>query len=121
VRSKGKLPNQQWLHVAVTYDGSAKAAGVKLYLNGRMQELETDKDNLTGAILNREPLRIGPRTSDGKLDWLVDEVRFGQTKSGRRCSASTKKTTPSIISFRKRRWPRPGSAKRNSIPKFQPR
>ena len=37
VVSRDQLPADQWTHVAVTYDGSSKAAGVKVYLNGQSQ------------------------------------------------------------------------------------
>jgi len=39
VKTKDKLPGNQWLHVLVTYDGSGKGAGVKLLVDGRAREV----------------------------------------------------------------------------------
>jgi hypothetical protein len=78
VRTQEKFAASQWLHVFVTYDGSAKAAGIKIYVNGRGQEVEVDKDKLTDTIANHEPLRIGSRPGEGKLKWQAADVRFYQ-------------------------------------------
>jgi len=50
----------QWHHVALTYDGSRWANGVKIYIDGEDQKLEifVDDFNSQGAV-KREPLRIG--------------------------------------------------------------
>ena len=40
VRAKDALPTDAWSHLAVTYDGSSRAAGLGLYLNGRPMALE---------------------------------------------------------------------------------
>jgi hypothetical protein len=76
VRTKDKFPNDQWWHVFVTYDGSGKGKGLTIYINGRSRELEIEQDKLTGTIANQEPLRLGPAKGAGKLNWLIDEVRF---------------------------------------------
>ena len=34
VRTRAAVPARQWVQVAVSYDGSGKAAGVHIYLNG---------------------------------------------------------------------------------------
>jgi len=51
-----------WQHVFVTYDGSGKAKGVKLYLDGEAQELKVDTDVLKGPIKTETPTRIGQRS-----------------------------------------------------------
>ena len=76
VRTKDKFPRKQWLHVLVTYDGLAKAAGLNVYVNGRIRELEIEHDKLADTIANNEPLRIGARVGEGKLNWLVRDIRF---------------------------------------------
>ena len=58
VKSKDTFAANQWQHVLVTYDGSSKAAGVKLFVGGRMRDVETDKDKLTDSIANSAPVRI---------------------------------------------------------------
>ncbi len=76
VRTKDKFPKNQWLHVLVTYDGSAKASGLKVYVNGRIREVEIEKDKLTDTITNNESLRIGARNGEATLKGFVDDVRF---------------------------------------------
>ena len=78
VRTKDKFPKNQWLQVLVAYDGSGKAAGVKLFVNGRARDVEIEKDKLTETIANNEPLRIGARNGEAQLKGLVDDVRIYQ-------------------------------------------
>ncbi len=40
----------QWSHVLVTYDGSGKAGGVKVYVNGQPQGVRVVKDQLKNTI-----------------------------------------------------------------------
>jgi hypothetical protein len=56
VVSKDSIDVNQWRHVMFTYDGSAKAGGVKLYLDGLPVETFTSFDKLYKTIL---PVRIG--------------------------------------------------------------
>ena len=45
------VPVKKWTQVTVTYDGSSKAAGAKIYLNGKRADVTTDYDNLYKGIL----------------------------------------------------------------------
>jgi hypothetical protein len=54
VRANQTLPTNEWSHVAVTYDGSSRAAGVRLYLNGARLETDTVRDNLYKDIAHRK-------------------------------------------------------------------
>jgi hypothetical protein len=49
----------RWNHVLATYDGSGKAAGVTLYVDGRPQELAISKDSLQGSTHGSAPLEFG--------------------------------------------------------------
>lgn len=40
-----------WHFVAATYDGSSSAAGVNIYLDGVLQAMTTESNNLTGSIV----------------------------------------------------------------------
>ena len=51
VRGLEALPGDQWIHVAVMYDGSSRAGGIHLYVNGAPASVEIEKDNLTRTIL----------------------------------------------------------------------
>lgn len=51
VTSNQKLPEKEWSQITITYDGSSTAEGVKIYINGQVQELQVDLDNLYKGIL----------------------------------------------------------------------
>jgi mono/diheme cytochrome c family protein len=51
-----------WQHVFVTYDGSGKAGGVKIYIDGEPQELKVEVDALKGSIRTTTPTRVGQRS-----------------------------------------------------------
>ncbi len=76
VRTKEQFPNGQWLHFAVTYDGSGKAGGVKLFVNGRARDVEAEKDQLKDSFATTEPVRVGSRNGEAFLNGLVDDLRF---------------------------------------------
>jgi mono/diheme cytochrome c family protein len=67
VRTKRTIPAGRWAHVTATYDGSSRAAGVRVYLDGEPAELEVVRDKLTKDITygGGEPdLAIGYRFRD---------------------------------------------------------
>src|SRR6185503_10974264 len=45
-----------WQHVFMTYDGSSKAKGLKLFVDGAAVPLATDNDTLTNSIRTTESL-----------------------------------------------------------------
>jgi len=49
--SKQPIPVNEWVHITVTYDGSSRAAGTALYLNGVRAETDLTRDNLTRTII----------------------------------------------------------------------
>ncbi|HYH56670.1 MAG TPA: DUF1553 domain-containing protein, partial [Anseongella sp.] len=62
--SRDSVPRGEWLHVAASYDGSSRAEGLRLYLNGEEMGTEVTMDQLNKDILLRffgaEPgLQIG--------------------------------------------------------------
>src|SRR5690606_26143055 len=42
---------KEWVHVTITYDGSSRAHGTQIYLNGKLAEVTVDYDNLYNGIL----------------------------------------------------------------------
>ena len=76
VRTKDKFSKNQWLHVLATHDGSGKASGVKVYVNGRVRDLDVEKDKLTGTMVNNEPVRIGSRNGEAMVKGQLDDLRF---------------------------------------------
>jgi len=61
VVSTTQAPANEWAHVAFTYDGSSKAAGVKIYLNGQPQGTGVQADSLKSTIKSEVPFKIGQR------------------------------------------------------------
>lgn len=74
--TKLPLPEDQWIHVAVSYDGTGKAAGVRVFLNGRESELEIERDSLTGSIAVDQPMRIGRRSTGAFFHGDVSAFHF---------------------------------------------
>ena len=51
VKSKNPIPEKQWSNITVSYDGLAKAEGIKIYVNGREVPVDIEIDNLHKSIL----------------------------------------------------------------------
>ncbi|MFO1004302.1 MAG: DUF1553 domain-containing protein, partial [Planctomycetaceae bacterium] len=68
----------QWHHVAITYDGSKSAAGLKLFLDGQPVEVKIDRDSLKSSVRNDRPLLIGRRDSGLGYYGQMDELRILQ-------------------------------------------
>jgi hypothetical protein len=72
VRARDALPLQEWTHLTVTYDGSSRAAGVRLYRNGREMPAEVVRDQLSKDIRH---LREWGDSDVGNV-WLTLAGRF---------------------------------------------
>ena len=71
VRTREPVPRDAWFHAFATYDGSGKAAGVRIYVNGQPQALEILEDKLTASITNAVPLHIGARFNTDFLKGIL--------------------------------------------------
>ncbi|QDU11196.1 DUF1553 domain-containing protein [Gimesia aquarii] len=76
VVTTNSISTGRWQHLLVTYDGSSKANGVRIYLNGEVQETKAPFDRLTGSIATSEPLRIGRRSTSAFYKGFVDDLRI---------------------------------------------
>lgn len=56
--STNDVPRNQWVQLCMTYDGSSKAAGIKLFLNGDEMPMETTMDQLTKEIVFDNPANV---------------------------------------------------------------
>ncbi|MGB3586946.1 MAG: DUF1553 domain-containing protein, partial [Tunicatimonas sp.] len=81
VLSTTEIPKEEWFHLALTYDGSSQAQGLKVYLNGTALKMEVEKDNLYKDIL-LSSLEEEPGLSFGALwrgtgtkNTLLDEIK----------------------------------------------
>ena len=78
IRTKAQLKPDAWTHVTLTYDGSSKAGGLTLYLDGDPADTEIVQDqlrkNITGG--GGDTLTIGERFRDrGFKQGRVDEFQ----------------------------------------------
>ena len=77
VVGKKPLKANQWHHVFVTYDGTGKAAGLKIFLDGEPQETSIEADNLMSTIQTQQPLKLGQREGSSRLDNIgLQDVRL---------------------------------------------
>ncbi|MEM9143775.1 MAG: DUF1549 domain-containing protein, partial [Bacteroidota bacterium] len=82
VKTKTKIPLHQWTHVFGTYDGSGRASGVTLFINGQPQATVTAADNLNGKsiLVGNQPTighwmaRAINRSGYGGFTGAIDEV-----------------------------------------------
>ncbi|MCF2947159.1 DUF1553 domain-containing protein [Paraglaciecola aquimarina] len=84
MRSEQPIKTGQWQHLAITYDGSSKASGVSLYINGESIPLIIERDNLYKDISHPAEdslglvagLKVGARWRDrGAADSLVSDLK----------------------------------------------
>jgi mono/diheme cytochrome c family protein len=77
VRSNQVLASNEWTHVVVSYDGSSKAAGLKISLNGSEVPLEVVRDQLTRNCGSASAFTFGERFRDSGLrGGAVDDIRI---------------------------------------------
>jgi hypothetical protein len=86
IRATAPLPVDRWSALVATYDGSSRAAGLRLYVDGSPLATETLRDRLSRDIDYRKawndnsdqpPLTIGARFRDsGFKNGLVDDVQL---------------------------------------------
>jgi hypothetical protein len=77
IRTKEEIPIDRWVHVTMSYDGSSRASGLALYLDGRRADCEVIRDKLTKNITGGggDELTVGQRFRDrGFKNGLVDEI-----------------------------------------------
>jgi signal transduction histidine kinase len=94
VRAPGPIPLDTWTHLACVYDGSSRADGLELFINGERVETEMVRDQLSRDIVYRPEwgdekdkdgiaLRtvIGGRFHDGSFhNGMVDDFAFFSCK-----------------------------------------
>jgi hypothetical protein len=76
VVAKSGIEQQKWTHLFVTYDGSGKGKGIRIYINGQPAEVEITHDTLTETIRVETPLHVGRRSRSAAFKGRIDEVRL---------------------------------------------
>ncbi|CAN5425379.1 DUF1553 domain-containing protein [soil metagenome] len=66
IRTLDPVPVGEWVHVAVTYDGSSRAGGLSIYVDGQRAATEVVRDGLTKQITGGggDTITIGERMRD---------------------------------------------------------
>jgi Protein of unknown function (DUF1553)/Protein of unknown function (DUF1549)/Concanavalin A-like lectin/glucanases superfamily/Planctomycete cytochrome C len=78
IRAAEPLSLNQWAQVTITYDGSSRASGLALYVNGCRALCKVVRDRLTKNITGggNDQLTVGQRFRDrGFKNGLVDEIK----------------------------------------------
>ncbi|PSR57170.1 hypothetical protein AHMF7605_04340 [Adhaeribacter arboris] len=68
VQTVQKLTPQTWHHLALVYDGSSKAKGIKFYLDGKRTEVKVINDDLKQSLLYAKD----------KTNWGIQNFKLGQ-------------------------------------------
>ncbi len=76
VMTKQPLALNAWHHLLLTCDGSRKAAGVRIHVDGKLQPLDTTSDKLQGTIRTDKPVHLGKRGSSAPFKGKIDDVQF---------------------------------------------
>ncbi len=75
VVSKEQVPANSWVHVAVTYDGTSAASGVKVYYDGKPQEVNVEVNSLKDSIRTQVPFRVGDRVEGNPFHGGLYDLR----------------------------------------------
>ena len=76
IQADEDLPADVFTNLSFTYDGSGKAAGLKMYFNGALAKSSIKIDSLQNSILSGTPFFIGRRgASSTPFSGRVDDVR----------------------------------------------
>jgi len=70
------LSLNSWHHVAVTSDGTGKAAGVSVYVDGELRQVQVRSDSLNGSITTSGAFLIGAHDRKLAFRGMIDDVRI---------------------------------------------
>lgn len=115
VEALDAIPIQTWTHLAVSYDGSSRADGVRIYVNGLPTQVQTLRDQLTRDFRYRGEwgdsnagsvqFSLGARFRDvGFRDGLIDDLKvFDYELATRDVASLMLASTTSEVSEQRRR------------------
>lgn len=77
LRTRERVTQGEWSHIALVSDGTGRASGFALYRNGLPVETDILHDRFSGSIRNSAELRIGHKEPDAKpFAGGLDDLRF---------------------------------------------
>lgn len=72
------VSSKKWHHLVVSYDGTRRAGGMRVFIDGLPAATKTMNDTLQGSTATSEPLRIGRRDANLGFYGQLDELRLLQ-------------------------------------------
>ena len=84
LKTSDKLQAGQWTHIAMAYDGSSRADGVNIFIDGKVPDYQVITDNLHRSLLHGVngsnwmylPVLIGKENQESIVDMVMDELRI---------------------------------------------
>ena len=76
ISSQQTIAPNQWHHLTLTYDGSKKAAGANLSIDGKSVKFDVPNNNLTGNLETDKPFHLGLREKSLPFTGSIDELRI---------------------------------------------
>jgi hypothetical protein len=83
IETQRTLSAGEWVHIVLSNDGTQRAAGMKIYINGEEQPVDVIR-NTNSNLANRNvgtPMRIGYSKHVGHWRGHIDELRFYTTRT----------------------------------------
>ncbi len=82
-KTQDPIPVGEWVHLAMTYDGSSLAKGVGFYVNGERPEAQLFADNLQKSLMHGvkgsnwsdQPFLLGMELRKSVQDLVMDELK----------------------------------------------
>ena len=76
ITAKNALPAKEWAYVTLTYDGSSKADGMHIYVNGQPAESEVEYDHLYKSIIPVPDIHITAKFQGFRMGILTNHTTF---------------------------------------------
>ncbi len=76
IRTAKRFAMGEWLQVSLTNDGSGRASGLHLFVNGVLQQLEVQQDALNGSFRTEAPLQLGDVRLGKPFNGAIDDLRI---------------------------------------------
>jgi hypothetical protein len=76
IKTRELLPLGKWHHLTIVWDGSGKASGLRLYLNGKPFDTAVLQDNLTELPASGAELEIGNKQPGKAYRGKLDDLRI---------------------------------------------
>ncbi len=80
IQSKDLLPIDQMQHLLIEYNGSGRASGISLFIDGKLIATTILKDQLRGNFSTTAPLQVGDKTLGTPYEGRIDDLRIYDRK-----------------------------------------